>query len=898
MKKRLLHLLVLFLIVTKVAYAQNFIGGKVIDGASGKPLSGANVVEKGSIMGVPTDAEGKFSLEVSSKIGILEVSYLGFVTKQVPYRFLRKNPQIAITLEPDTHLLPETVVNQQLLDVAVERKTPVAVSTVFASDIKAKLGNREFPEILNQTPSVYVTKSGGGYGDARVNIRGFSNENIAVMVNGVPVNDMENGRVYWSNWAGIADVTSLLQVQRGLGASKLAIASIGGTLNIVTRSSNMQQGGVMHSSIGTNLEAKTSVSYNTGQSDRGFSASVLLGHTSGSKYVNGTDFRSYNYYLALGYTPSQKHDFQLMLTGSPQWHNQRISYVSIQEALERGVAGKPDRKFNSDLGYLAGEEYNIYRNVYHKPIFIFNWDWNLSDKTKFNTTAYTSFGRGFGTQMYGSARGRNINSFKENITGLYDFDQIVQANQASTPDEGVLVRGARINSHDWYGVLTSLKHNISQRLSLNIGFDGRYYKGYHYAMVNDFLGASSYKDDSNKGNLVSNYVSVTNRNYPSYNPFFTNTDPISNTIVYNNIGRVSWLGIFGQLEYTNEYISAFFQGALSSKGYNRTDNFLKEGTLIEGTDISLPIKTKTETILGYNVKAGINHNIENHNIFANIGFYEKQPDFNAVYVGETNLSFNNTNEKILGIELGYGFKLPDFTAKLNVYRTTWRDRYLHKNNLKDVDINQTSYYAEISNLNETHQGIELELSYAYSQYAKFVGMFSCGDWYYEGNAEATTFSTTDGKPYILSKAISNRLPLLLDGVKVGGTAQLTAGIGAVLTPVNRLKFNFDWQYVNSLYADFDVYAFSNREIASKGALKLPSYNLFDATVSYHLPLFKKQSVLFSFNVYNLLDTYYVSESQTNIHSTSESVLYKGIDVRNKVYFGFGRTWNFSVKYSF
>ena len=149
MKKRLLHLLVLFLIVTKVAYAQNFIGGKVIDGASGKPLSGANVVEKGSIMGVPTDAEGKFSLEVSSKIGILEVSYLGFVTKQVPYRFLRKNPQITITLEPDTHLLPETVVNQQLLDVAVERKTPVAVSTVFASDIKAKLGNREFPEILN-----------------------------------------------------------------------------------------------------------------------------------------------------------------------------------------------------------------------------------------------------------------------------------------------------------------------------------------------------------------------------------------------------------------------------------------------------------------------------------------------------------------------------------------------------------------------------------------------------------------------------------------------------------------------------------------------------------------------------------------------------------------------------
>ena len=37
------------------------------------------------------------------------------------------------------------------------------------------------------------------------------------MINGVPVNDMENGRVYWSNWAGLSDVTSSMQVQRGLG---------------------------------------------------------------------------------------------------------------------------------------------------------------------------------------------------------------------------------------------------------------------------------------------------------------------------------------------------------------------------------------------------------------------------------------------------------------------------------------------------------------------------------------------------------------------------------------------------------------------------------------------------------------------------------------------------------
>ena len=57
------------------------------------------------------------------------------------------------------------------------------------------------------------------------------------MINGMPVNDMENGAVYWSNWAGLSDITSAMQVQRGLGASKLAIASVGGTINVVTNSS-------------------------------------------------------------------------------------------------------------------------------------------------------------------------------------------------------------------------------------------------------------------------------------------------------------------------------------------------------------------------------------------------------------------------------------------------------------------------------------------------------------------------------------------------------------------------------------------------------------------------------------------------------------------------------------
>ena len=159
--------------------------------------------------------------------------------------------------------IEEVVIVGGVTDIAKDRKTPVAVSTLKEAAMVEKLGNQEFPEILNSTPSVYTTKSGGGFGDSRINIRGFSQENIAVMVNGMPVNDMESTKVYWSNWAGLSDVTSAMQVQRGLGASKLAIASVGGTINIITRAADKKKGGTVSIGIGNDGYKKALFAYNT-----------------------------------------------------------------------------------------------------------------------------------------------------------------------------------------------------------------------------------------------------------------------------------------------------------------------------------------------------------------------------------------------------------------------------------------------------------------------------------------------------------------------------------------------------------------------------------------------------------------------------------------------------------
>ena len=227
-------------ICSAAAFAQTTVKGQLVDSETGEPLVGAAVMVEGTSQGTVTDIDGYFKQGVAQG-GTLVFKYVGF--KDLKKKITQKGASVdlgAIQMEPDAVMLKDVVITSS---VAVARKTPVALSTVDPTFIEEKLGTQEFPEILKSTPGVHANKQGGGYGDSEIYMRGFGQENVAVMVNGVPVNDMEWGGVYWSNWAGLSDVTRTLQTQRGLGASKVSAPSVGGTINIVTRGLESKKGG-------------------------------------------------------------------------------------------------------------------------------------------------------------------------------------------------------------------------------------------------------------------------------------------------------------------------------------------------------------------------------------------------------------------------------------------------------------------------------------------------------------------------------------------------------------------------------------------------------------------------------------------------------------------------------
>lgn len=815
-----------------------------------------------------------------------------------------------------TQELEEVVVSSRVIDVAKERVTPVAVSTITASDVALKVGNLEFPEIMNNTPGVYATKQGGGYGDSRISLRGFSQSNTAFLINGQPVNDMENGWVYWSNWQGLTDVTSSIQIQRGLGASRLAVPSVGGTVSIFTKAADRRAGGTFAQMLGNDGYTKTTAVHNSGVNEKGWATSLLLTYWQGDGYINSTKGEGWTYFASVGYSPEDSnHSFNLTMLGAGQWHHQRDVWVSIRDYQNFGTDHKDgiDRRWNTNGGTLNGEEYNIRRNFYNKPLATFNWDWDISDNVQLNTSIYASAGRGGGTGPRGSnyfARDIDMYPFRQDLTeqfeegkgvasrfpdGSINFDAIVAHNRSTTSpfnttaqnlsryngkligansgndygaNRAIMIRRASMNSHDWVGAISSLDIR-ADKFRYSLGVDLRSYTGYHYRVLNDLLGLDGYLSVGNKNN-AGTIIETTVAADP-----FRKTGIRGPKIDYYNIGIVKWAGFNGLIEYNNDdKFTSVLQAGLSSQSYQRVDYFDQVGN---------PVSEVQNSPGGY-LKGGANLNLNaNNNVFFNAGYISRQPLFDAVFPGfANNINPDLQNEKITSVEAGYGYASSTFKLNANVYSTVWGNRFISRGFTLDGGTSGTAQFKDIDVL---HQGIELEATYYASPDFRLKGMLSAGDWKYTKDFTSEVFDDTNQKV--------GEGTIYIKDAKVGDAAQFVAYTEAMYR-VGDISFDLGYRFVDGLYADYSIVDSAFLEANNAGAVKLPSYGLVDFGAMARFDLFGNNAS-FRVNINNLFDTVYIAESNSNIHATSGSQTWNGVDVRNSVWFGFGRTWNATLR---
>ena len=811
----------------------------------------------------------------------------------------------------DSITLEEVVVSSGIIDVAKERETPIAVSTISAREVQLKVGNMEFPEIMNKTPGVYATKQGGGYGDSRISLRGFDQRNTSFLINGQPVNDMENGWVYWSNWAGLTEVASGIQIQRGLGASKLAVPSVGGTVSIFTKSAEKAKGGSFTQLLGNDGYSKSTMAYNTGLNENGWSTSLLLSKWSGNGYIYNTSGAGTTYFAALGYAPDgSDHKMNLSVLGAGQWHHQRDVWVSIRDYQNFGEKGI-DQRWNSNGGTRNGEEWSMRRNFYNKPLATFNWDWEVNDNIEVNTSLYASAGRGGGT----GPRGRNyynsatdILPYRKDLTehynengkgsrdsdGFINFDALVNHNVANTSgytgdigggnyagkkigsnsykydgvNRAIIIRRASMNSHDWVGAISNFNYR-SGKMRYSFGIDLRDYTGYHYRVLNDLMGLDGYHSSGNRntgGQIIETLVEA--------NPF-KNTGIKGPKMAYYNIGNVGWTGLNALAEYSGDDLTWVIQAGTSAQTYGRVDYFAQ---------VWNP-ESKEKTVSGGYIKGGANYNFnERSNAFFNIGRIARQPNFDAIFPNfANNINPDIQNEEISSIEIGYGYIGESLKANINAYSTNRGNRFIPRGFSNAQGEDGTAQFKDVD---VSHKGVEVEADWRPNTISRVRGMLSIGDWRYTKDFDAQLFN--DQQQSIGTATLYTK------DAKVGDAAQFVAYLGYERRIGSNLNIDLDYRFVDGLYADYSITDSDFTNATNKGALKLPSYGLVDLGATYYMG----GNLSMRLNINNLFNTVYIAESNSNIHASSDSQRWNGIDTRNYVWFGFGTTWNMSLRYRF
>lgn len=798
--------------------------------------------------------------------------------------------------------LQDVIVSQS---VAVQRKTPVAVSTVTADEITYKLGGQEFPEILKSTPGVYVTKDGGGFGDAKINMRGFQSANVAVMVNGVPVNDMEWGGVYWSNWAGLSDVTRSMQTQRGLGASKISAPSVGGSVNIVTNGIDAKKGGTFSFGVGNDGLYNLSLSLSTGLTKNGWAMSILAAKRWGDGYIQGTNFEGYNWFVNISKRINDRHQLSLTAFGAPQKHGQRnalndgLTIAEWQKA--KNFMGEKDMyRYNASYGFdKNGKQRYSSFNEYHKPQISLNHQWQIDYKSSLSTALYMSIGRGSGYSGQGRTsadrnawKGTNygiLNTTFRNPDGTFAYDKIQELNAASI-DGSRMVMSKSNNNHMWYGLLSTYTNQITPSLELSAGVDVRYYIGEHNNEIIDLYDGKYVIDDNSRRNVKAS------DNIAAADPTWQYEKLQVGDKVYRDYdGHVHQEGVFAQLEWTRNKLNAFVSGSISNTGYWRYDRFYYDAEHAESDHVNF---------LGYTVKGGANYNItDKHNVFANLGYISRAPFFSGgAFLQSTTSNVTNPdplNERVFSAELGYGFRSGIFTANLNAYYTLWMDKsFVRSTQMSNGD------YARINlgGVDARHMGIELDFSLRPTRWMDITGMLSLGNWIWDSNTKGYIYDS-QGQPMTAALDGTVASGIMADdhawlflkqkGIKVGGSAQTTGAIGMTVRPMKGLRVSADWNAYGNNYADFWLGSGlnGNQTIEVKDPWRIPWGHQLDLSASYRFKIGNIFATIYG-NVNNVYNYNYIMDAQSD-------ALQEGIwQNAYAVMYSFGRTYTVRVKINF
>lgn len=873
------------------------IKGIVKDADTGEPLIGANVLLRGTSMGASSDLDGIFIIpNVPNGDYQINVLYVGYEKYSTDVTVGNTTGNLSIELKQMVYSGKGITV---LADRAT-RETPVAYSNVEKKTMEVQLGSRDIPMVLNTTPSVYATMQGGGAGDARINIRGFDQRNVAVMINGVPVNDMENGWVYWSNWDGVGDATSSIQVQRGLSAVNLATPSIGGTMNIITDPAAQDAGLMYKQELGNDGFLKSTFSVNSGLINSKLAFNGTIVRKTGDGLIDKTWTDAWAYYFGSSLILNKNNRLEFYALGAPQRHGQNLYKQNIaaysheyaknlsdydNAALDAFPQSSAGHKYNENWAPVSssytgkqfwnGKVHDRYNanfisereNYYHKPQVNLNWYSTLTNKLNLYSTVYYSGGKGGGSGTIGS--------LKWDYSGpsrVIDYNATIDRNKASTSGSTGILRNS-VNTQWTIGALSKAYYKVSDVIKLSAGVDWRTAEINHFREVRDLLGGAYFHRTD------SDFWSTAQQDRK-----------LGDKIDYYNTNTVDWIGFYGQGEYKRGAVAAYSMGGYSLIKYTFADHFKKVAST--GNEYYV----ESDRIGGYQIKGGASYALDGNNtVYGNAGYVAKVPIFDNVIDDWTGaLAVDPKDEKFVSIEGGLNSRFLNnrLATKLSLYYTSWKDR-ARSMGVQMPDGSEALLF--LSGMDLLHSGIELEAGYQPHRMFRFDLAGSVANWIFTDDVAGTLKDYSSGSQSTIS------YNYYVKDIKDGDAPQTQLSLSGTVFPTRGILGQLIFRYYAKNYAQWDPFSRTNSSDRGQ-SWQAPSYGVVDLNIRYDLPVqFSGIKLQLFAHVFNLLDAEYIQDavdnSSYNAYRVNHAIVNPHMADAAEVFFGLPRMFNVGLSLS-
>lgn len=680
----------------------------------------------------------------------------------------------------------------------------VPIFSTSGDDLDSDAGGQDVSGLLQSARDLYASTAGFHFGTARFRIRGYGTNNMSLLINGLPLNDVESGFATFSIWGGLNDVTRFREARPYLQSSRYNFAGVGGYSHVESRAGAFRkQTSISYAASNRIYRNRLMITHSTGMNEKGWAFTVSASRRWAEEgFVEGTFFDAWSYYAAAEKKINNKHSLNLITFGAPI--TQGRQGFAIQEAYD--LAGT--NFYNPNWGYQTQSDGSLVKrnarvSTNHQPMFIFSHFYTPTDKLKVTTSAYYTFGRnGYtGLNWYDAADPRPdyyryLPSYQQNLnpdlaaqmtnawendvnTRQLNWDNFYFANgknmfMVRNPNgmEGETLVGNRSKyvleelrtDRSQGGANVLLNKQMTDRLNISAGFTATISQSRNYKVMNDLLGGDFWLDVDQFAERDFNNDTLAQNDLNNPNNIIRKGDEFGyDYLIRNNIYQT-----FIQAEYSLQRFD-FYLSVFASQ-----NTFWREGRMLNGRfqENSLG-KSETQNFTNGGFKGGITYKISGrHYVYANAAMFSRAPISRNAYLSprtRDELVKGLTNENINSFDVNYQIKYPRFKSRISYFRTQFNNQIWFRNFYHDEFRNFINY--TMTGVNQLNEGLELAIEYNVTSNLtmQLVGTKA----FYTYNSRPTATVVRDNSAEVLAE---NRT-IYLKNYRVGGMPQTAVCLG-------------------------------------------------------------------------------------------------------------------------